>query len=107
MMSKLILITPDKKLNASEYFLFIMDSGKRDSNIQCTSCKHNIQLGSCGGCATTAVNSLKKLSLSLEDSPDEIELHKYSCKIVSHNPDDFKIVNPLNCKYYLPNYLRF
>jgi hypothetical protein len=38
--------------------------------------------------------------------PEEMNLWKYSCKVVINNPEDFDIVNPMKCRYYLPSALR-
>jgi len=78
----------------------------------CLSCKHSIQNSSCGPCSDKESNVLEKIAQELgveliESKEDHINSLKLSCKILSRYPEDDEVVNPIDCKYYLPAALRF
>ena len=82
---------------------------------QCDSCIHNMGASSCGGCTTNVIESVKKLALNVDIGEasaektldDQIEYKKYACKVVYNHPEDLAVVNPLDCKYFMPNYYGF
>ena len=78
----------------------------------CFSCKHSIQNNSCGPCSDKESNVLENITQELgvkfiETEEDQLNSLKLSCKILSRYPEDTEVVNPIDCKYYLPAALRF
>ena len=78
----------------------------------CLSCKHNFQNSSCGPCSDKESKVLEDIAQELrvelvETEEDQINSLKVSCKILSRYPEDSEVVNPIDCKYYLPAALRF
>ena len=79
---------------------------------QCSTCKHNINTISCSSCASKGIKMIEKIANELnEDLPEnlsnEIDSFKYSCKIIMRYPEEFKKLDPFNCKYYIPSFYRF
>ena len=79
---------------------------------QCTSCKHSMGNSSCGPCADQGSQMIEKISKELGinaqlTEEDELKAFKLSCKILSRYPEDFEIVNPFKCKYYMSAHFSF
>ena len=78
---------------------------------QCTTCKHNAQISSCGPCIEQGSQMINKIAIDLgveiTHPEDIINKYKYSCKIIMNYPEDFNELDPYNCKYYLPSCLSF
>ena len=81
-------------------------------NPQCHRCHHYMKNSSCGSCVDEGAELVQNIlnSTDFQDNKllesEEINLLKYACKVVINSPEDFNVVNPLDCKYYLPNALR-
>ncbi|MHA1341583.1 MAG: hypothetical protein ACTSRZ_16745 [Promethearchaeota archaeon] len=91
----------------------------------CLKCKHYMGNDSCGACVEKGIHQIKKMTEKVEAAEndkttknndiksrnynqyEEIEYYKYACKIVLNDPSDFNVVNPLDCKYYFPNSIKF
>lgn len=85
---------------------------EKEKNPQCFSCKYYLKNKSCGPCATQGSNLIKNIANELGLKPDfneneDINALKYLCKVLVNNPEDFNIVNPYDCKYFLNKALRF
>ena len=82
------------------------------SDPQCLRCHHYLKNSSCGSCTDAGAELVHNIlnSSDIQDNkilePEEINRWKYSCKVVINNLEDFDVVNPMKCKYYLPNALR-
>jgi len=79
---------------------------------QCPSCKHYIANSSCGPCADQGPQVIESIAKELgvearQSKEDEIFALKSSCKILSRYPEDFNVVNPFDCKYYMSALLSF
>ena len=79
---------------------------------QCTSCKHNIGNSSCGPCVDKGSDMIENIDQELgigayQSKEDELFALKSSCKILSRYPEDFNVVNPYECKYYMSASLSF
>lgn len=74
---------------------------------QCFNCLHKTQKSGCGTCASENLERVKKVlsnGTSMNDSVNQdLVLLKYTCKVVMQDPSDFDVVNPLDCKYFMPN----
>ncbi len=79
---------------------------------QCTKCKHYMANSSCGPCADQGSQMIESIEKELgvdaqQSEEDELFALKSSCKILSRYPEDFNVVNPFNCKYYMSASLSF
>ena len=79
---------------------------------QCSSCKHYMANSSCGPCADQGSDTIESIAQELgvdaqQSEEDEIFVLKSSCKILSRYPEDFNVVNPYDCKYYMSASLSF
>lgn len=78
----------------------------------CLNCRHNLKISSCAPCANKGAKLTENITLDIEtklSSIEEIEFDslKYSCKILMNNPEDFKSVDPYNCRYFLSSAFKF
>ena len=82
------------------------------SEPQCLKCSHYIKNTSCGSCADEGAEIVKNIFNASGNSTDnlfeseDLNLLKYSCKVVMNSSEDFNVVDPLECRYYLPSVLR-
>ena len=82
------------------------------SEPQCLKCSHYIKNTSCGSCADEGAELVKNIFNASGNPADklfeseDLNLLKYSCKVVMNSPEDFNVVDPLGCRYYLPSALR-
>ena len=79
---------------------------------QCPICKHNAKTSSCGPCVDKGSEMIENITKELGVEPvsteeDEIKTLKLSCKILMRYPEDFEVVDPFNCKYYMSSFLSF
>ena len=79
---------------------------------QCTTCKHYMANSSCGPCADKGSQMIENIAKELgvdaqQSEEDELYALKSSCKILSRYPEDFDVVEPFNCKYYMSASLGF
>ena len=78
---------------------------------QCLTCRHNLNVSSCSPCANKGSKIFEQISLELGEelryTEDDVDNLKYSCKILMNSSEDFDIINPYNCKYYLSSALKF
>lgn len=79
---------------------------------QCISCKHYIENSSCGPCADQGSQMIENIAKELgvetqQTEEDELNALKLSCKILSRYPEDFEVVDPFNCKYYMSAHFGF
>ena len=79
---------------------------------QCLTCRHNMKLSSCAPCTDKGAQIIENLALDFEKDISSTEEQKiitlkYSCKILMNNPEDFKSVDPYNCKYFLSSAFKF
>ena len=79
---------------------------------QCTSCKHSMENSSCGPCVDQGSQIIENITNELGidaqvTEEDELKALKLSCKILSRYPEDFEVVNPYNCKYYMSAHFGF
>ncbi len=73
---------------------------------QCPKCKHYMANSSCGPCVDKGTDMIESIAKELgvdaqQSEEDEILALKSSCKILSRYPEDFNVVNPCECKYYM------
>lgn len=68
---------------------------------------------SCGACISQGIKQIEEVLNkntneyeSLNNSLD-IDSFKYSCEIVVNDPNDFNVVDPMNCKYFFLNTIKF
>jgi hypothetical protein len=53
-------------------------------------------------------NIAKELGVDAQQTEeDELKALKLSCKILSRYPEDFEVVNPFNCKYFISAHFGF
>ena len=79
---------------------------------QCLTCKHNAKITSCGPCADKNAEILEGISevtgVNVQNTADDdIRGLKLTCKILLRYPEDFDIVDPFNCKYYMSSFFSF
>ena len=79
---------------------------------QCISCKHSMENSSCGPCADQGSQMIENIAKELGvdahiTEEDELKALKLSCKILSRYPEDFEVVNPFKCKYYMSAHFSF
>ena len=77
---------------------------------QCNTCKHNIADTSCGSCTSKGSemveNIAKELGVELSESENDPTTMKNKCKIIMRYPEEFDLVDPFNCKFYLPSFFK-
>ena len=79
---------------------------------QCLNCGHNMKLSSCAPCTDKGAQIIKNIALDFEmdlssTEEEKINTLKQSCKILMNNHEDFNLVDPYNCKYYLSSAFKF
>ncbi|MFO8018019.1 MAG: hypothetical protein R6U96_05245 [Promethearchaeia archaeon] len=74
---------------------------KKNQQVLCKKCKHNLENQSCGSCVRSTKRVVGNLSLNKEES------YKNSCKVLMNNPDEFEEIDPCECKYFLHKALGF
>ena len=106
----------EKNYLLAEILIIVKEIKKK---IMCSKCAHNLKLNSCGSCSATAIKMVHNIQESIqEDDPTKgnsgpsherplIEEHKYSCKIVANDPEEFNSVDPEDCKYFMNKALNF
>lgn len=82
------------------------------SEPQCLKCSHYLKNTSCGSCIDEGAELVKNIMNPNGNSSDklfemeDLNFLKYSCKVVMNSPEDFNVVDPLKCRYFLPSVLR-
>lgn len=79
---------------------------------QCLTCKHNARVTSCGPCADKGAMILEGISEATgvdvkSTADDDVHGLKLGCKILIRYPEDFDIVDPYNCRYYMSSFFSF
>lgn len=69
---------------------------------------------SCGSCVSQGMNKIQEFlnkntneDGTLKNDTIDVDSLKYSCEIVVNDPNDFHVVDPLNCKYFFSNSFKF
>ena len=83
-----------------------------DKTPQCITCRHNIRISSCSPCIKKGSKLIELIAddLFVDQANKEdnfINSFKSSCKILLKYPEDYHVVDPYNCKYYLSSKLQF
>ena len=81
------------------------------SEPQCLKCCHNIKNTACGSCGDEELINKNVINASVKSADkllktEDLEFFKYSCKVVMNSPEDFNVVDPLKCRYFLPSVLK-
>lgn len=79
---------------------------------QCFICRHNLKNTSCSPCMDKGSKFIENIASDLDiellsTEEENINSLKCSCKILMKYPEDFNIINPYKCKYYISSALKF
>ena len=89
-----------------------MDKAKEP---QCINCQQNLKKKSCGACVGSAMDTINNARIDivpvkaeLQITTEELKISqlKSQCRVVLNDPSDYDVVDPFNCKYYMPNYYK-
>ena len=75
--------------------------------VQCNSCKHNLKTSSCADKDNQLISNIfNNLGIRNIESEEKNNQINHTCKILLRYPEDFKLINPYKCKYYMPIFFR-